>query len=211
MHRILLGCAAVGLVGACSMGGPPAPLTPQDLAMVQTIAADQEHQQAVLAAARDMLGRQPGGCAAPQLRTITEVSPERLPRSNPVGGGSLAWISTVGVAGCGRWTQQRALSIHDGARGTRVFGLPHGDSRANGTLSSDVFPIFAQLATAAVPGCRAPPQILDTRLPDGPHAAGQPWREIWTAGLCGSSVDVRFAFTPSPRGGTDITAGLANR
>ncbi len=171
--------------------------------MINDVRQRSDYAPAIRQAAELALSQMPGGCAAPRLDFAPTMDWAQRAVSGP-----LQWIEKVPVQNCGRCTMQRVLALWDG-NGAKVLFLPRGDSRADPPLVVDAGQIAGTLAVAQTQACQRPPRITDTLLPDGPHPAGQPWRERWIMDRCGTAVPIDIQFWPAPQGGTTFNVRLA--
>ncbi|MEI6350917.1 MAG: hypothetical protein WCP06_07410 [Verrucomicrobiota bacterium] len=84
-----------------------------------------------------------------------------------------------------------------------------GGTRADFILRRDVYKTIAICERAAGGGWDS--FIVDTKIVEPPTSPTGRWREMWTVSRSGHSVEYPVTFTPSPRGGTDITVSRPSR
>ena len=154
-------------------------------------------QQLVTASLR---GNPAPECAEPPVFTLEVVSPEK---PSPEGS---AWEETYAI-NCQQRVRRTFLLYLSTKVGIKHSELAPGDTIADAILQRD----FLQGATAAAmsrarAGCKGA-QVRSTRVTSA-TGASQPWTEVWTMDVCGTSVDVSVTFTPSPKGGIDWSVVL---
>ena len=117
-----------------------------------------------------------------------------------------AWEETYAI-NCQQRVRRTFLLYLSTKVGIKHSELAPGDTIADAILQRD----FLQGATAAAmsrarAGCKGA-QVRSTRVTSA-TGASQPWTEVWTMDVCGTSVDVNVTFSPSPKGGIDWSVVL---
>lgn len=124
------------------------------------------------------------GSARLPWRSLTETRP---PRNQNVGMNCWALQTMFVVAilvGCGT---------------TKLAGTSGADQR----LQSDALQYITMLESLDPCGRS---RVVNTEIAEPPNVpGGDPWTEKWTVDRCGESVYYRVRFTPSPRGGTEVS------
>jgi hypothetical protein len=121
-----------------------------------------------------------------------------------------AWRESFPVSGCGNDTTFHIYFFVNKDEKIDTFVAVPGETRADPTLQKDAL-VYAMLgATSAAKTCKTF-NVKNSRF-DGLDTANnkiRSWRETWTMVGCNRTFDVPLTFSPSDRGGTDITQSVS--
>ena len=137
---------------------------------------------------------------------VTVLDPPHFAEGKPYVG---AWVERVDATGCGPIHVLNVLTVAHADAPPQIVGMMPGDTHTDPMMQKNALQYAQAIAARAAPPDCKQLAFIDTKfdgytgLPSNDVTDGRenrPWREIWTATVCGTLMDIGLTFTPNARG-----------